>query len=261
MQYGICLLSLIPCRKEADNCSEMVTQLLFGETYTVTEQNDEWVKILNDYDQYECWINRKQYTRISEANFKLLQKNESHFCCDLLSTVQDLHTKIEFPISIGSRIPLLSKEKSVFESHHFLFEGKSISGNEKKTAKNIIQTAKQFINAPYLWGGKSPFGIDCSGFTQLVFQLNGYKLPRDASQQVELGAPLNFVEESEAGDLAFFDNEEGKIIHVGILLDHEHIIHASGKVRIDRFDHYGIHNSDTKKYTHTLRVIKKLVNS
>jgi cell wall-associated NlpC family hydrolase len=89
--------------------------------------------------------------------------------------------------------------------------------------------------------------------------MNGYQLPRDASQQVEMGSPLNFVEESAPGDLAFFDNEEGKIVHVGIIIDHERIIHASGKVRIDRFDHYGIHNSDTKKYSHTLRVIKRII--
>ena len=115
------------------------------------------------------------------------------------------------------------------------------------------------MNAPYLWGGRSPFGIDCSGFTQLSFKLNGYKLPRDAYQQVELGTPLSFVEEAEAGDLAFFDNEEGKIVHVGILLNDHQIIHASGFVKIDRFDHYGIFNSDTKRYSHTLRVIKRIL--
>ena len=102
-------------------------------------------------------------------------------------------------------------------------------------------------------------GIDCSGFTQLVFKIHGLKLPREAYQQVELGSALNFVEEAEAGDLAFFDNEEGKIVHVGILLDNERIIHASGYVKIDKFDHYGIFNSVTKKYSHTLRVIKRVV--
>jgi cell wall-associated NlpC family hydrolase len=110
-----------------------------------------------------------------------------------------------------------------------------------------------------LWGGKSPFGIDCSGFTQVVYKLNGYKLPRDANQQVNLGEPLSFVEEAEAGDLAFFDNEEGRIVHVGILLNNQSIIHASGYVRVDKFDHYGIFNQDTGKYSHTLRVIKRLL--
>ena len=110
-----------------------------------------------------------------------------------------------------------------------------------------------------MWGGRSPFGIDCSGFTQLVYKLNGYTLPRDASQQVELGVALSFVEEAEAGDLAFFDNEQGAIVHVGLILDNQHIIHASGSVRIDKFDHYGIFHSDNKKYSHMLRVIKKVI--
>ena len=237
----------------------MVTQLLFGEVYTVIESTEEWLKIKNEHDQYECWINKKQHVKISEANFKLLQKNEASYCGELISYIKDLNSKIEFPITFGARIPLLSKEKSVFESHNFEFTGKTIQGQEKKGSKSIIQTAMLFMHSPYLWGGKSPFGIDCSGFTQIVFQMNGYKIPRDASQQVECGSPLNFVEESEPGDLAFFDNEEGKIVHVGILIDSERIIHASGKVRIDRFDHYGIHNTDTKKYSHTLRVIKKII--
>jgi cell wall-associated NlpC family hydrolase len=131
--------------------------------------------------------------------------------------------------------------------------------NQKGSAQDIISTAYLLINAPYLWGGKNPFGIDCSGFTQIVYKLNGYKLPRDASQQVELGTPLSFVEEAEAGDLAFFDNEEGNIVHVGILLNNEQIIHASGSVRIDKYDHYGIFNKSLGKYSHSMRVIKRVL--
>lgn len=259
MQYGICLLSLIPGRKEASNTSEMVTQLLFGETYCIIENGEEWLKILIENDKYECWINKKQHTKISEANFKQIQKSGVQLNASLFANIIDNTKKIEFPLTLGANLPFYSKEKMNFENHSFTFESRVIVAGEKKNSKHILSTAQSLINAPYLWGGKSPFGIDCSGFTQLVFQLNGYKLPRDASQQVELGSALNFVEESEAGDLAFFDNEEGKIIHVGILMDHEHIIHASGKVRIDRFDHYGIHNTDTKKYSHTLRVIKRII--
>ena len=123
----------------------------------------------------------------------------------------------------------------------------------------MAQTAFMYLNAPYLWGGKSPFGIDCSGFTQMVYKLNGYSLLRDASQQATQGVPLSFIEESEAGDLAFFDNEEGKIIHVGLIMDDNYIIHASGKVRIDRLDHLGIYNAELNKHTHKLRVIKKII--
>lgn len=259
MQYGICLLSVVPCRKEPSNTSEMVTQLLFGEHYSVIETTGSWLKIKTAFENYECWINIKQHNRISESTFNQVQKQSPAYSSELIQVIHNKNTNNSFPVSIGAALPFYSANKVGFEDHRFTFEGNVSKGTEKKTAKEIISTAYLFLNAPYLWGGKSPLGIDCSGFTQLVYKLNGYKMPRDASQQVELGSPLNFVEEAEAGDLAFFDNEEGKIVHVGILLDHEQIIHASGSVRIDRFDHYGIFNTDTKKYSHTLRVIKKVI--
>ena len=123
----------------------------------------------------------------------------------------------------------------------------------------MIETAYLFLNAPYLWGGKTIFGIDCSGFTQMVYKLNGHQLLRDASQQATQGDPLSFIEESEPGDLAFFDNEEGLITHVGIMLKDNHIIHASGKVRVDRIDHTGIYNNELRTHTHKLRVIKRII--
>jgi gamma-D-glutamyl-L-lysine dipeptidyl-peptidase len=259
MQYGICLFSVIPCRREASNTSEMVTQLLFGETYTVTEIAESWFKIITANDNYECWINQKQHHRIPEATFNQLKKQVPVYCAELIQVITDKGGEKSFPVTLGARLPFY-KDKSVrLEDLSYSFDGLTKSASEKKAAPEILSTAFLFLNAPYLWGGKSPFGIDCSGFTQVVFAVNGYQLPRDAAQQVESGTALNFVEEAEAGDLAFFDNEEGKIVHVGILLDSERIIHASGSVRIDKFDHYGIHHSDTKKYSHTLRVIKRVI--
>ncbi|MCW3076548.1 MAG: Hydrolase Nlp/P60 [Bacteroidetes bacterium] len=259
MQFGICLLSVVPCRKEPANSSEMVTQLLFGEHYTILEITENWLKIKVAFDNYECWINVKQHTRISESTFNQIQKQQPVYSNELIQVMSSESGDVNFPICLGSALPFFNNRKISFEDKIFTFEGATYSSNEKRSAKNIISTSYLFINTPYLWGGKNPLGIDCSGFTQLVYKLNGYKLPRDAYQQVELGNALSFVEEAEAGDLAFFDNEEGKIVHVGVLLDHERIIHASGCVRIDKFDHYGIFNTDTKKYSHTLRVIKKVI--
>lgn len=259
MQYGICLLSVIPCRKEPASTSEMVTQLLFGETYSVTDLTEDWVKIITTYDNYECWISVKQFARISETSFKQIQSQKPVYSSELIQVMQDKNTGTNFPVTIGAKLPFFSAGKISFEDHNFEFEGQTCDGSDKKSASEIISTAFLFLNAPYLWGGRNPLGIDCSGFSQLIYKLNGYQLPRDASQQVELGFPLNFVEEAEAGDLAFFDNEEGKIVHVGILLDHERIIHASGSVRIDKLDHYGIFNTTSKKYSHMLRVIKRVL--
>jgi cell wall-associated NlpC family hydrolase len=159
------------------------------------------------------------------------------------------------PIPLGSALTFLNFEK--INVNNFIFEGLKVTGQKAKS--ELIKTAFLYLNAPYLWGGKTPFGIDCSGFTQMVYKLNGYKLFRDASQQATQGEALSFIEESEPGDLAFFDNEEGKIIHVGIIMNDNYIIHASGKVRIDRLDHLGIYNAETNRHTHKLRVIKKIL--
>ncbi len=258
MQFGICTLSVVPARKEPSGTSEMVTQLLFGDHYSVLESIEGWLRIKIAYDHYECWISQKQHSKLSETGFDELEKTAVVLSNELVQVVHNKTTNTGFPITIGARLPGFHLHQAIVDDYRFQFEGSTSAPHKKNDPQEILATAFLFMNAPYLWGGKSPFGIDCSGFTQLVYKLNGYKLPRDAYQQVELGAPLSFVEEAEPGDLAFFDNEEGKIVHVGILLDNQQIIHASGSVRIDKFDHYGIFSGDTKKYSHTLRVIKRL---
>lgn len=259
MQHGICLLSVVPCRSEPSGKSEMVTQLLFGEHYTLLGQEEDWLRIRHAYDGYECWISAKQHSPIPESLFKELEKQEASLCSELVQIVHNKLNFTSFPITIGATLPLLKQHSMEFGNSEFRFDGPVTRTGQKKNAEEIINTGLMFLNAPYLWGGKSPFGIDCSGFTQITWKVNGYKLPRDAWQQVELGQPLSFVEEAQAGDLAFFDNEDGRIVHVGILLNNTQILHASGCVRIDNFDHYGIFNTDTRKYSHTLRVIKRIV--
>lgn len=259
MQHGICTLSIVPARKEPSGTSEMVTQLLFGEHYTILEPGEDWLRIKTAFDNYECWINAKQHTKIPESLFQQLEKQDAIYSNELVQLLHNKSNETHFPVSIGATLPFYKDHSTRFDTFDFGFEGSTASLAEKKPVRDLIHSAYLFLNAPYLWGGKSPFGIDCSGFTQMVYKLNGYKLPRDAYQQVELGTPLSFVEEAEAGDLAFFDNEEGRITHVGILLNNQQIIHASGCVRIDKFDHYGIFHTDTKKYSHTLRVIKRVL--
>ena len=247
MILGICNLSIVPVRIVDSDKSEMINQLIYGDIIEILEEKEKWVKIKSVFDDYIGWIDIKQYFKIDD-NIKL-DLNEPIYSINLVEFIENNNNEL-VTIPIGSDISNIS-----LMNHKF--DGKTISG--KNNRNSIVNTALLFLNSPYLWGGKTPFGIDCSGFTQMVYKINGYKLYRDAKDQANQGKTLSFIEESEAGDLAFFNNDEGDIIHVGIILQNNHIIHASGKVRIDRIDHSGIYNNDLNKHTHSLRYIKKIL--
>lgn len=252
--FGICNLAIIPLRIEPSDRSEIVSQVLFGEHFEILERQKQWAKIKLQFDEYEGWVDSKQFQIISEADYQQLSSDAIILNSDLIEYITGPNNLL-IPIPLGASLSFLSHNE--INTQNYDFEGLKISGQKPKS--NLINTAFMYLNAPYLWGGKTPFGIDCSGFTQMVYKLNGYKLLRDASQQATQGEALSFIEESEPGDLAFFDNEEGNIIHVGIIMDDNYIIHASGKVRIDRLDHLGIYNAEINKHTHKLRVIKKII--
>ena len=249
--FGICNLAIVPLRAEPSDRSEIVSQLLFGEHFEIIDQQQQWIRIRADFDRYEGWMDVKQMQPIAADAYKELSREEIQMNADLIEYVHANNVLI--PIPLGASLAFLDRPDSNLQ--HLEFEGTRISGIQPK--ENLIPTAFLYLNAPYLWGGKTPFGIDCSGFTQMVYKLNGQRIPRDASQQALVGEPLSFIEESEPGDLAFFDNDEGNIIHVGIIMENNYIIHASGKVRVDRLDHLGIYNPETNRHTHKLRVIKK----
>lgn len=259
MQKGICALSVVPLRAEASDSSEMVNQILFGETYKVVEERKKWLKVRLDHDKYEGWLDRKQHRVLSEKMVEKLAKREPAIASDLIEMVSLKDGGAYFPVFLGAHLPLYSpKNKSlVIADEVFTYTGPV--AKKKYSRKELIEVAFQYMNAPYLWGGRSPFGIDCSGFTQMVYRLCGHALPRDAKDQAQLGYALSFIEESEPGDLAFFDNQEGLITHVGIILENNYIIHASGKVRLDRLDQTGIFNPQERQHTHKLRVIKKVI--
>lgn len=253
MQYGISNLSIIPMRGEASDKSEMVNQILFGEHFKVLNSQKKWSKIRLAHDGYEGWICNKQWVEISLEDYTQLEKEISSITTDILDIIKK---ESHQPIVIGSVLPFFKSEHALIKDEMYQFEGLTTPGFVNK--EKLIEVALMYLNAPYLWGGRSPLGIDCSGLTQMVYRLQGVKLPRDAYQQAEIGRTLSFIEESEPGDLAFFDDKEGKITHVGIILKNNHIIHASGKVRIDRIDQQGIFNSEIGSHTHKLRLIKSI---
>lgn len=259
-KYGICTVACAPIRARAEDSSEMISQLLFGETFSLlTKKDKSWIKVECTYDGYVGWMDLKQATLLTEAEIKKHQANVS-VSTEVISFL--INEKISFPILLGSNLPGYDGMSFKMPANKYVFNGNAINPETQKVGIDFaIKIAKKYLNAPYLWGGRSPFGIDCSGFTQTIFKLLHIPIPRDAYQQVALGQMVDFVESTQDGDLAFFDNAEGKIIHVGIVLAGGEIIHASGKVRIDKLDHEGIFNRDTKKYTHKLRYIKRLLET
>jgi len=231
MIKGICNYPIVACRREANERSEMVTQLLFGETFSVLEDTGDWMQIRIDRDHYEAWIDSKLYTALAK-------EGKDQLVLPLPYT----------SISRADKTNLLLPGGSLIDRTMW-------NGNK---SDDLIKTALAYLDSPYLWGGKTCWGIDCSGFVQVVYQIHGMNISRDAYQQAELGETVEFNELIEPGDVAFFAKEGEKISHVGICLGDEKIIHASGKVRIDKLDHNGIYHSELQKYTHELRIIKRI---
>lgn len=250
MQYGLCHLSVIPVRLAAEHTSGLVTQILYGEHYKILEQRKFWCRIRLAFDATEGWVPKNQIKIIAKESYDdLCEKEQKGHSANLVSFIESEHNHL-IPILLGSTIP----KKNLF-GHRF--EGEVLKKHNKK--ENIVNTSLYYLNAPELTGGKTPFGIDSSGLTQMVYKINGVQLKRTPEEQSLQGESLSFIEESEPGDLAFFDDTEGKIDHVGIIMQDNHIVHVNGHVRIDRLDHTGIFDNESRSYTHKLRVIKKII--
>lgn len=257
MNFAICDLAVIPLRASASDKSEMVSQVLFGEIMEVQERAKQWMRVRTFWDRYDGWIDEKQVQPITLKSFRELSKPSGNCAVEAISMAKSKFRTLN--ILSGSSLPYYNDGKFRINEETFSFEGKVTDAEMQNASQQVPAFAKLFLNTPYLWGGRSVFGIDCSGFTNVVFKLAGIHLLRDAWQQSEQGMLVSFIDQARPGDLAFFQNAEEKIHHVGILLENHEIIHASGRVRIDTIDHYGIFNEEQKKYTHQLRLIKRMI--
>jgi len=253
MQYAIVNVPAAPMRRKARHQREMVSQLLFGEAVQILKVKGKlWVKVCSLHDNYAGWMTQ---TLLREVDEKEAKQECNVVTTDMVNTVIFRDQKMNIPI--GASLPFLQEGKGRVNDVEYSFTGNYFNRKKIQPNAEIVQhLTMQWLNAPYMWGGRTPFGVDCSGFVQVNFKMMGIDLNRDAWQQAQQGKTVKKIKEAVCGDLAFFDDKE-EIVHVGILLNAEQIIHASGKVRIDTIDRKGIVNSDTGKRTHELRSIKR----
>ncbi|WP_439882450.1 C40 family peptidase [Pontibacter sp. MBLB2868] len=243
-------------RAETSDKAEIVTQMLFGECYEVVARDENWMQVQLVTDGYRGWIDFKQHNPVTVEYYKEWRNTTHPRTMDLVQVVSNAEVRI--PVGIGCYLPFFDGMNIRVNDDKFVYNGRASNPSVPVTTVQVVKVASNFIKAPYLWGGKSIFGIDCSGFTQQVFGICGYQLPRDAYQQVNHGEEVHFATQTQPGDLAYFSNEEGRIIHVGIMLEGNQIMHAHGEVRIDTLDHNGIYNAARKRYSHKLRIIKRI---
>lgn len=252
LAFALMYFTVAPLRVEPNHKSEMSSQVLFGEALSIKKYQDEWALVEIVQDQYQGWIERSQLSVLSKEDFEKYQSLEKvKLAADFWE-----NKKLNLRLLKGSTLPFYKDQTFVYKkSQKVPIEASVIKGIKDRLS--ILETAKTYLDTPYLWGGKTMMGIDCSGFSQIVYYLNGIQIARDASLQAIQGTDVPFLQEAQDGDLAFFDNEEGNITHVGILLNEGQIIHAShGRVRINRIDQEGIFNEELMRYTHKLRLIK-----
>lgn len=256
--FAMCVLTAVPVRHGASHRAEMGSQLLFGELVEVLEQkNSRWAKIRSCEDNFVGWIPSLQLRYLNDEEY---QQCKSHHALvlDLFHALMGDNQSV--PLTLGAHLPGFDGMQFFLGEHRYTFSGQAVFPEDVRQPEALmVKTARRLLNVPFLWGGRTPMGIDGPGLVQLACKVAGIPMPRLADQQLTQGQVVDFVEQSRAGDVAFFENNHGRITHSGILLGGGDVIHAFEKVRIDTLDHYGIYNKQMGRYTHRLRIIKRLV--
>lgn len=253
MENYICENVFVPLRSGPSHRSEMLSQVLFGEKYRIIDESGHWFKIETLFDSYQGWIDMNHLQHSPDTPGSC-----GHALNRSLLCYKGDKTKIVLEAGCDIYSPDF-EEKTFMIGSNVYNTGKDFSNKFITTNDSLSDTAMKFINSPYIWGGRIPSGIDCSGFTQLVYKIHGMTIPRNSWQQAEKGSDISFIDEVKPGDLVFFDDERGKISHVGMILSGGLVIHASGRVRIDSIDHQGIYRNESGRYSHHLRMIRRLI--
>ncbi|MBX2894628.1 MAG: C40 family peptidase [Cyclobacteriaceae bacterium] len=255
--YGVCRLALVPVRMGPEEHAPQVTQLLFGDHYELLRVHDKHSRIYIriHMDGMEGWIDAGHHHGITQDYFEQINLANFKITTDLTCSI--LYKKSPLTILLGSIVPISNSELFKMEEQ-FAFNGESKSLGQKREFEFVKTIAQKYLNAPQVAGGKSPFGIDASGFVQMVMKISGYQLSRLPQQQINEGHKLQSLGEAKPGDIAFF-NATKSGLHTGIILDEDRIIHVDGKVRIDYLNEDGILRLDTKVYTHQLVGLRRLI--
>lgn len=255
MQTFICENVFVPLRSGPSHRAEMLSQVLFGEKYTILDRAGHWFLIENSFDRCRGWIDADhlQHSETDETD-----ESESHVLNRSLVCYKNDNTKLVLEAGCEIFNPDFSNSRFRIRNNIYTTDN-SFNDKYLATTDSFADLALKFINSPYIWGGRIPSGIDCSGLTQLVYKIKRMAIPRNSWQQAEKGSEISFINESRPGDLVFFDDEKGKISHVGMIISTGLVIHASGRVRIDTIDHQGIFKKEIGGYSHRLRTIRRIV--
>jgi len=259
LDYGVCRLALVAVRVAPNAEAAQITQLLFGDHYEVIKKShgSRWLQIKIHFDGSEGWIEAEQHHPISQEYFEQINHANFKITTDLTSSI--LFKKSPITILIGSIVPISNSELFKMEEQ-FAFNGESKSLGQKRDAEFIKFIAMKYLNAPYLTGGKSPFGINAAGLVQMVFKIAGYTLPHSGKDLLQEGTVVESLAAAKPGDLAFFSHKNDAISHVGIILNDEKVIHSFGHVRVDYLLEEGILRGDSKIFTHHLKGIRRILN-
>lgn len=258
---GISLYSVIPVRAEASEAAEQTTQILFGESFDILEQQPRWTRVRLHLDGQEGWIDAKMCTPMSDQEYQSYAAawpSAAIVAFPMAYAVSENNGQT-IPLTAGTRLTGYKDGRFEVLGVGFRIDSSMIITEPiALNEQNLLKTVRFFLNIPYLWGGKNAMGMDCSGFTQVVMSLFGKKLKRNASEQVAQGREIKSLDKIHAGDLVFFDHEDGKISHVGIAIDSSRVIHCSGRVKVEKLDETGIFNAEKGEYSHHLVAIRRI---